>query len=494
MEPPVPRGVVKDVLQFSASSVFSALVSVPVSLIVARLLGPYLLGVWSHVLLVQGYLATLHLGVWAGMYRERPVERGLQNAEGVRAVTDVTFTFALTAAGLAVAAGSVYSWTAGGDGEVHIAFRVLPLLLLAQYGETFLAMLLKSEHRFDVVSMSQVIRTLCSAAIVGALYFAHFDGYVWASVGTAFVVTLYLARSAGYRPRLCWDTGMLVRLLRVGFVVMLIDVASTLFETGDRVVVLSLLGVTAFGQYSLGIRLGRLVSVALACVGPVLYPRMTEEFGRTGDARNVARYMTVPLLVASRVVPIVLGLLALLLPGLVHLLLDEYRPGIAAAQVYMFGLAFSVVLDTCGYMLIAVGQQTSYLWLVFASAGGNALATWLAAHWGYGLVGVAISSAVVRACLGVGVVATSLRSCGEVRHTVARIVGRHVLGPAMFIACLTWTINTLIPVGNSWAEVGTWASARTTVFLLGGSWLAWSTLGILRSQRYEALKGGESGG
>jgi O-antigen/teichoic acid export membrane protein len=482
VEPRVPRGLLRDVLQFSASSVFGAVVSVPVSVIVARLLGPYRLGVWSHVLLAQNYLATLHLGVWAGMYRERPVQRGRQNAAGVQTVTDVTFTFALGAAALAAAGGWLYAWTTEGGREVHVAFRVLPLLLLAQYAETFLVMLLKSEQRFDVVSAVQVIRTLCSAAVVGALYVAHFDGYVWASVGSAVAVVLYLARRAGYRPRLLWDAGTLFRLLRVGFVVMLIDVASTLFETGDRVVVLSLLGVTAFGQYNLGIRLGRLASVALACVGPVVYPRMTEQYGRSGEPRDVARYVTVPLRVASRVVPVALGLLVLLLPGLVHLLLDEYRQAIAAAQVYLFGLALSVVLDTCGYMLIAVGRQASYLLVMLAAAGANALATWLAAALGGGLVGAAAGSAVVRACLGVGVVVMSLRCCGERRDAIARIVGVDVLGSALFVAGLTWMINAWIPVGDSWVEVGAWASARALLLALGGGWLIWSALKILKSQ------------
>ena len=481
--------VLKNILQFSASSLVTALVGVPVSLASARLLGPYLLGVWSQVLLVQSYLANFHLGVWAGMNRELPLRRGMQDQGGARGVKDVTFSFVLPAAVLASLIGWVFSWMRGYEGDTRLAFHFLPVLVLSQYAETFFVMLLKSENRFDVISMAQVVRALSSIGVVGLLFFAHFDGYLWGYVATALLLVTYLARKSAYHPRLYWDTRTFRSLVRVGFVIMMIDLATTLFETSDRLVILSALGVTAFGQYNLGVRLGRLVSVACASIGPVLYPRMTEEYGRTRDSSSLARFVILPVTLASRIFPVALAGLVLVLPGVVHLLLSDYRPAIAAAQVYTYGLFFSIILDTSGYLLIALGRQVSYLAMLLVSAGGNLLLNWLLASLGLGLAGIALGATVVRACFAVVVIASSLKACGESDRRVARIIGRDLLWPAVLVAGVMFSIDSVVPVGRTWFEVGGMSAIRIAALLLGTFWLPLSALREFRAHRALGLIG-----
>jgi O-antigen/teichoic acid export membrane protein len=306
---------------------------------------------------------------------------------------------------------------------------------------------------------------------IGLLFFFHFSGYLWGNLIVGGLPVIYLLLNTHYRPRPCWDTATFYSLFRVGFVVMLIDLAAMLFDSADRLVILSVFGMTSFGHYSLGVRLGRLLIVAFASIGSVLYPRMTEQYGRIRDPSSLRPFIAVPASLMSLTLPVLFGIFILTTPGVIRLILPAYEPVIAAAQIYTYGMFFYTVVGLTGYVLITLDRQVIYLMVLVLSAGVNLTMSWLFATIGWNLVGVALGSALSKIFFSIVMVVTSMRLTHEKTKEALRLVTWHILRPAFFVASVVYIIELLIPVGNSWREVSIMWLIRMGVFILATFWL-----------------------
>lgn len=96
--------------------------------------------------------------------------------------------------------------------------------------------------------------------------------------------------------------------------------------------VLKFMGVRDLGLYSLALMVGPALGLLPTSVAQIMYPRMAESYGRTGNVRemfNLARWPT--LLLATAMIPIALVCWHLL-PIVTPLLLPRYTEGVRAAQ------------------------------------------------------------------------------------------------------------------------------------------------------------------
>ncbi|MBM4370275.1 MAG: hypothetical protein FJ098_01385, partial [Deltaproteobacteria bacterium] len=153
----------------------------------------------------------------------------------------------------------------------------------------------------------------------------------------------------------------------------------------------------------------------------VLYPRMSREFGRTGDAGAALRLATRPLLALALLGLPVVALGWALLPPFVGWLLPRYLPGVQAAQWSLLSVYLLYLTPTLNLYPVT-GRLSAYLAVVLLSAGAFLAAVpWrLAASPGDPLAGMAQAMAA-----GVAVFA----GAGNVGALLLARWGRPVPGP-----------------------------------------------------------------
>ena len=213
---------------------------------------------------------------------------------------------------------------------------------------------------------------------------------------------------------------------------MLTSIAQILSTTGDRLLILAFLGTSDTGIYSLGRSITQILVITGGVVGPVLYPLLTEHYGKTKDVASLRQFIKVPTVALGAVLPLIMGYVYFSIPVLFHWLLPAYESGISSAQILFWGVAIYQVSGVSIYLLVALNRQV--LSFVLYSGGvclGLAL-EYLALNIGMSLLGVAIGSAVSNVVYTMVLVFLSLRFCKfdmktQIRTTVFAVSPMFVL-------------------------------------------------------------------
>jgi O-antigen/teichoic acid export membrane protein len=196
--------------------------------------------------------------------------------------------------------------------------------------------------------------------------------------------------------RLAWDWPEVRRLLAIGSPLLAAGVASSLFRSLDKLMILAYLddGEFQLGCYSLALMVTTQLYGLANMLSAVMGPRYMELLGRSGCPSDVARLAarTTEGLAAALALPAALALAAG--PPVLHWMLPSYRPGLEPLWWLVPGtLAVALALPASGY-LVAVNRGRTVLGVLVASILVSAAGNHLALTHGGGLRGVALATFV----------------------------------------------------------------------------------------------------
>jgi polysaccharide transporter, PST family len=360
------RLVSRDVAWSAAEAGGSALFSVVSAFLVARLIGPYELGVGAaavavHVLL---WVAVNSLFADAVVQRHRLDETTLSCA--VWASTAVGCAAAMVQAG----SGWPLAWM------LHDA-RLIPMCLLLALPLPFVGLggalqgKLTRERRYRALAL----RTLTGQVIgvsAGLLLAVHRAG-AWAPVAQQAAISMVAAwmliATAGWRPRAILHWAEVRSLLRVGLPL----TASTMVQIGRYRIFALLIGGSAgsiaLGQIHMAFRLVDTVrDITFTALWRLLLPILSEhQHDRSAMLAEVDRLGRLSSLVTM---PICGALTIALVPLTTLLLGPEWRAAGVAAVPLAGLMALMALSFPSGVALIAVGQAR---YTLFANLAGLAL-------------------------------------------------------------------------------------------------------------------------
>ncbi|RPH53704.1 hypothetical protein EHM82_07985, partial [bacterium] len=265
-------------------------------LVAAKLLGPTLYGLWNGLLLLlTNGIYYGHLGVLSAMNREIPLRQGRGDEAGIQPIVDVSFTTALLSSSLLAVACLAASFAAE-DPANALGLRLLAPLLVLEQLQYFYELVLRSHGLFRAVAVQQVLLAgLLLGVVLGLTRLAGFSGFLWGHVVVFLVVVAFLIWRSPVRPRLRFDPRRMAVLARIGFPIMLAGFAYGMLTSLDRLMVLSFLGKTQLGYYSLAFMAYGTMMLVPRSVSLMVYPRMAREYGRTGDPRALKSLVYRPL-------------------------------------------------------------------------------------------------------------------------------------------------------------------------------------------------------
>ena len=386
------RKIIKHISIFTSSSLVQSLGQLLHSYFGARWLGPDTFGAWQGARLIQSYLSYASLGVGHGMHRDVPVLRGQQRFEEIEKVKNCTWTFNLIVYSFVSIGLFLLSFFLKGNPEFLLSIKFIAIITEITLFVGFFNVWNKANNRFEVISIVSLINGIASIATIYLIYIGHLKGFLIAKVLILFFMLMYYVYKNDTRLKYYLNKSIIINEMKVGFPILLLDVSTTLFSTIDRILILTKLSFTDLGLYSLAGIIFIPVSVVFTSANSVLYPRVTEKFGKTNSPQSLVNMFQVPVLILSHTIPFLVASLYLIIPLIVTLFLTKYQLGIPAAQIVIWGIFFYSLVGTVSNVIIALNKQVYIVLLLCAMTILNYFIGRVLIEMGLGIQGVALSS------------------------------------------------------------------------------------------------------
>lgn len=301
----------------------------------ARATLPAVLGLFNGIGLVKGYAPFLLLGITNGLNRELPYYVGKGDQGRVRELAAAAQAWALLLASLAATAllGVAVWQLALQKWELAAGWATSAVTIFCLfYGTHYLQVTYRTRGDFARLAFVNVVQNTVLLAGVALVWWLAFYGLCLRALlaGATQVALLWYWRPVKVWP--AWNVGHLWHLLKIGAPIFAVGMTYAYWATLDATLVLHYLGTRGLGLYALVLMSGATLQLLPDALGQVLYPRMAEHFGRTGDMRTMVKLAIRPMVfsLAAMVPLVVVGWW--LLPGVVTFLLPKYAEAIPAAQ------------------------------------------------------------------------------------------------------------------------------------------------------------------
>lgn len=346
-----------------AAGYVGALTTFVRSIVLARILSPSGLGLFSGVLMASMLAQNADLGVVAEMGREMPTLKTSDSERG----------HAVAAAGLGIKVvvslilGPIVGvvvlgvWLKGFDFGVPGVLLVASLVLSIGPWQ-WLQSWLTAEQRFGRLSRLNVMYAVGTLLVCagGAILFG-----VVGAVGGYALVTAALSIWGLWTARAHLDfrkaTSVMPQLVRFGMPMMILAILAYLLVNVDQLVVGRVFGARALGLYAIALMIGQFIALVPVSLGTVVGPRLLAAYGEVEDVNDVHDYVWLPveLLSIALVIPLSLAII-LVHPG-IEVFLPAYTQAVLPARVYAFAVYFLLLNSGVSSTLFALDKHRSVI-------------------------------------------------------------------------------------------------------------------------------------
>lgn len=343
----------KSVGKVISGNIATNLITMVTSILIARWVVPYDMGVWNTALLVTLYSPTLQLGVFNGLNRELPYLIGAGDKNSALRMAEAAYAWSWLLIGISILCGTlvaVWFWTKGQPVWCLTSIAVT-VLVVCLWPTLYFTTTYRTHAEFGRLAKNTVAVALAGFVLAMLVWRFHYDGLILRAslLSILGVAALYYRRPVPVKPQ--WGISQLVQLAKVGIPIWLVGQLGVFFMSLDRLMLVK--STQVLGYFTIAIQVGTFVRMIPGAFSIVLYPQMAHRYGESHCAMDIWRIARKGALAAS-----VLGLLAgacgwFLLPIFVRLVLPKYTPGIRAAQWSGFlGLAMGLYLFDNVYNVI----------------------------------------------------------------------------------------------------------------------------------------------
>ncbi len=355
-------------------NVASNLISVVTSILIARWVGPYSMGVWNAALLITLYTPTLQLGVFNGLNRELPYLVGTGDKDRAMRMAEAAYAWSWVLVGMSLLCGALVAlwfWIKG-EPERCLTSIAIAVMVVSSWPTLYLTTTYRTRNEFGRLAKNTVVVALVGAVLVVLVWKFHYHGLILraALVSVLGVLALYYRRPLRVKP--LWGFAQLVQLAKVGIPIWFVGQLFAFFTSMDRLMLVK--STEVLGYFTISIQVGLFVRQIPLAFGMVLYPQMAHSYGENHSAMDIWRLSRKAAFAAAA-----LGLVAgvcgwLLLPTFVRLVLPKYVAGVRAAQWAGFlGFAMGFYLFDSVYNVIKRQDLYFYNWCAGCT---TFLATW----------------------------------------------------------------------------------------------------------------------
>lgn len=391
------RQVLKSSLVISAVNVLGGVVAFFANFVIARLVGPVVLGAVGLVNLWLLYAGLLRPGFVSAGFREVLHLAGAGKEAEARHVQNV----ALTHEGALIPVTMVALFL----GALHYSDPLLRVGMLAA-GLTFLVQTLVRyqeqiqwmQHRFGLIAKANLVNRILSPAlgVAGALWLGGY-GLLWAPVLVAAATIYYYwvaAPPSGFE--LAWDRAEAGRLFKLGAPLVMIAVLYWGFRTSDRSMVAAWFPLEAMGYFTFAMGFIDMGLQLCSDFYNVLQVKLLSELGKTGSIRPLAPMLARLAILTAALTGLGANLAQAGFGPVIARFLPKFLPSVSPFNVLAFNLvclSAPILPSTVLTSALLNRQKACAVIQVLGLAVNVGVCAALTAR-GWGLEGVALSSVV----------------------------------------------------------------------------------------------------
>jgi O-antigen/teichoic acid export membrane protein len=386
----------KNLIYVFSSSIISKLFGATTTLLLPNLLGPTNYGAWITLILISSYSPIFHLGVLEAMFKQVPYYIGRHEYERAKRLEGNVIGFVLIAALIFLFLGILAVNLI--DNKIILAFRVEASLVVATATtgliSSFQYFRLSAHQKFKYCAVVDAGRSILSSIIVIVLTLTN--GLYGTVLGYLIAELLILYMSFALAKKHCGNINLTLDIkiikdaITIGLPITLTAYLASVASTVDRIISSIYLGKTMTGYYGLGFSAVNLLSQIPKTVNSVLYPKINEELGKNSNNQRMAYLAIFPTIIASIILPFVIGSSIQFVPIIYLLFFPEYICGLASAQILLIGFYFGSLSSGATSFLIAKVYNFKIMISTLISAGFGAVITILLLNQELGLIALAL--------------------------------------------------------------------------------------------------------
>lgn len=462
------RQIIKDSTQYLTATIVGQGIGLIRAVILPILFSPAQMGIWNLMNVIFGYGGNAHVGLLDGMNKAIPFLRMKNDPEQVERIKDSVFWMNLLLGGFAGGAIWFVSWHM--PGAYGVGMRITAGIVFLQLIFYYLFSLLRADNRFGLLSGGVAGLSVASTILIlgGALGFQ--DRVCGALVGlmTAYgLIVVYWLLKSGYRFAVQFRFDAIRKALELGVPLIVIAFLSTIFMSVDRWMIAAWLDETQLGYYALGFMASNLLVLVPGSVASVLYPRMLKRFAVNDDPRAVRSFLMVPLRALVVLMLILISVAVVVLPLLIRLFVPKYLPSVPILMVLIPSAFFISLMPLAGNYLIAINRQRLIIAAQVIMTLFCLLADYGALKADYGVIGVAVVTAVGYLTLGLSITAIAvIHAEGQTAKTILFLFLARILLPFMLMILVIATMEWLIPIGGTVEENIVSAAVRLCILMI----------------------------
>lgn len=340
--------------KYSMTATIASIVSMIVSLLNMRWLGPSELGIWQSLFIFTAYVPYLQLGVQSGLNVELPVLLGKNDKDNLRSYIANAYFMSIIVSSLILVIGiiaTIVVWTSGMGMKYVFGVLALTGVNLANSISYHFVARYRSSMSFDILTSIIRAQIIITILCIPLIYFWGFWGLlIYNAVPLLVYAGLMFKKSPFAEIKPSFNKKDLFYLIKRGVVLMLFGQTSRAIKTFQQIFLLRFGGTMFVGLFSPALAIGSVLNLLPGQFAQFLVPQMGYKYGNTGQAKDLWPYVKKLLIIVPIAILPFSIVIALLLPWLINSFFPKYVESIMAMQIMAFGFIFSCSSITVNFL------------------------------------------------------------------------------------------------------------------------------------------------
>lgn len=389
------QSLLKETTLFSASLFASRLLLSVRGILIPKFLGPSQYGIYNGLLIIPDFLLHFHFGSLSALKREIPFCYGKGDLAQAQKIRNIVFFEYLGTTLISILFLFSYSFFISKSYSplMIIGLRLVCLLILFQTVEEFFENLLRTDNRFDILSKSEIFKSVIGFFILILLIWLwELPGLILSLIIASFLKGGYIYQKTRYQFQWIWDFDELKRLLRIGFPIISGVILYAFLASVDRFVIIKYLDSTQLGYYAMGLTVLKFLQIIQVGAYGVLEPKVYKLYGEKKDVSGLTKLVWEPIYAMSLFFPLIIGLSLFAVPYVINLFLPKYLSSLPCIRIMILSSFFFIFQNGTYAFMIALNRQRLIVWIVSIGTLICLISNYILVHRGWGIEGVALGT------------------------------------------------------------------------------------------------------
>lgn len=456
--------LLKNSALYMAASFIAQLFGVVRSVILPVLFIPAQLGTWNLMGVIMGYGSNSDFGILQAMSKSIPTLRGQGNLSQVQIIVNSAFWMNMLLAGTVGIVLCLWAWLAGVEYQRALQITAVMIFLSAIFN--YLFCLLRSDNRFSLASQGVVSLGILSTLLIVLFAYGCNDPLIGALIGLSLaqmIVIAYWLWKGKYRFAIQLHLKAVWNLLLMGFPLITISLLSSLLLSVDRWIIAAKLSGAMLGYYALCIMVSGVTALVPNSISSVLYPKMLERYGASGNTRSLHGLFSGPMRAMGALMSVLIGSGILVVPFLIRSFVPKYVNSITPLCILLGATYFYSNLAIPWATLVCIDKTKYILRIQMVLIPLAFLLDSFSIYMGWGVIGVALSTSIIYFIFGCACTFFAASYVFEKQSDILRFFIEIIGVFLMMVAALVLSLS-IIPEGETLRMSSIFITLRLSLF------------------------------